>query len=545
MGDFMASVHPAGDQRHPAVTMMNEMGYDAGTIGNHEFNFGLEFLTRTTEGARFPIVLANAATELGNNPTEDRTLYPPYTLLERQILDERGVVRPIKIGVIGFVPPQVSIWERRHLNNRVHLRGIVETAKAYVSKMKAEGADIVVALSHSGIAAANAPLASENASLQLATIKGIDVILCGHQHKRFPSPDFDGIDGVDARNGTLHGIPAVMPGHWGAELGMVDLFMTYIPDTGWQVTSHQVYLERGFTDTMAGLPKEVAAAHQATLDYIRQPVAETKQSLHTHFTYLGFDLATRAIAIAQRDRAATLLGQTDIPILSAASPFRAGGHTGPDYFTEVNKGTLTIRDMADLYLFPNTLSVMRVTGAELQDWLERSAGKFRQIQQGKTDQPALTQGFPSYNFDMILGVDYEIDPTQPARYSVDGRLENPGATRIRNLSYKGRGITAKDSFLIATNSYRAGGGGQVPGGVLGAEILSTQEEIRTIVMDHFRKAKVANIDPALNWRFTKMSDTSMLFPISPKARPYLSELPIPITPINRDEGGFNLYRLDL
>ncbi|MGH1354592.1 MAG: bifunctional 2',3'-cyclic-nucleotide 2'-phosphodiesterase/3'-nucleotidase [Thalassovita sp.] len=547
LGDLYAQNHPDGAALHPAISLMNAMGYDAGTIGNHEFNFGLDFLTRVISSSRFPIVLANAVVRVGETPLDDSPLYQPYTILDRAVVDQTGQSHVLRIGIIGFVPPQVSIWERRHLQDRVHIRDIAETAQAYIPKMQDEGADIIVALSHSGIAAPDEASARENASMQLAELDGIDVVLCGHQHKRFPSADFQGIRGVDAERGTLHGKPAIMPGHWGRELGVLDLVLSHDDQTGWRITGHNSVLRAVEPETPADatLGKLLDTNHQATLNYIRTPVAETRQPLHTYFTYLGFDLATRVIALAKRERAAQLLGKTDLPLLAAASPFRAGGSAGPQYFTEVETGPLTIRNLSDLYLFPNTLSVLHVTGAQLRDWLERSAGKFMQVTQGEANQQALIKGFPSYNFDMVLGVDYEIDLTQPARYSIRGELQHPKAQRISKLNYAGHPVCDDQEFLVATNSYRAGGAGLVPGQCVGTEVMSTQEEVRTILMNYFRRAGVSNLPISLNWRFAHVPATSLLFPMSPHARRYLPGFPLNITRTDQVIDGYEMYRFHL
>jgi 2',3'-cyclic-nucleotide 2'-phosphodiesterase/3'-nucleotidase len=547
LGDLYAHNHPDGDALHPAISMMNAMGYDGGTIGNHEFNFGLDFLTRVLSSAQFPIVLANVATKLGDTPLDDQPLYTPYMILDRRIQDQAGQTHPLRIGIIGFVPPQVSVWEKRHLQGRVHIRSITQTAAAYVPKMRAEGADIVIALSHSGIACPDQKSACENASLQLAQIEGIDAVLCGHQHKRFPSDEFVDMPGVDVARGTLHGTPAIMPGHWGSELGLLDLSLQHDTKTGWRVTDHHSQLRPVKQDTPQddSLCQLLQDAHQATLTYIRTPVAQTRQPLHTYFAYLGFDLATRVVTMAKQERAAQLLGPTGIPLLAAASPFRAGGAAGPQYYTEVEAGPVTIRNLSDLYLFPNTLSVLQVTGLQLRDWLERSAGKFAQITQGVADQNALLQGYPSYNFDTILGVDYQIDLTQPSRYSLQGEPVNPTAQRITSLMYDGRPVLDDLLFQVASNSYRAGGAGLVSGPSIGTELLSPPEEDRGILSDFFRKQGVLDIPRALNWRFAHVPATSITFPLSPRARRYLPDYPLNVTRTDRIVDGYEIYRMHL
>ena len=199
MGDYIAYERgmKEGDM-HPVIAAMNTIGFDASTMGNHEFNYGLDFLMKSLAGADFPVVSANIATEMGAAPRDDKTMLKPYVILDKVLTDGAGDSHPIKIGIIGFVPPQIMNWDRRHLEGNVMTRDIVATARAYVPEMKEAGADIIIALSHSGIAASQTDEGLENASLQLAMVDGIDAIMAGHHHLVFPGPKYEGIDGVDA-----------------------------------------------------------------------------------------------------------------------------------------------------------------------------------------------------------------------------------------------------------------------------------------------------------------------------------------------------------
>ena len=224
MGDYVAyerGMKP--DEMHPIITAMNEVGVEAGTLGNHEFNYGLDFLKNALAGAGFPVVCANVATRADEDPAADDTLVPPYVVLDRELTDGAGQPHPIRLGIIGFVPPQIMQWDRKHLEGRVTARDIVEAALAWVPKLRGEGVDLVVALCHSGIGAATHEPGMENAAIPLAGVEGIDVILTGHQHLVFPGPDFEDTEGVDIAAGTIAGKPGVMAGFWGSHMGLVDL----------------------------------------------------------------------------------------------------------------------------------------------------------------------------------------------------------------------------------------------------------------------------------------------------------------------------------
>jgi len=218
MGDYIAYERgmKEGDT-HPVIQAMNSLGFDASTLGNHEFNYGLDFLMKSLAGANFPVVSANVVLELGSDPTKDKTLIPPYVILDHKVTDGDGAEHAIKVGLIGFVPPQILNWDRRHLEGKVQTRDIIETAKAYIPQMKEQGADIIIALSHSGIGAADATEGMENASVPVAGLDGIDAILTGHSHLVFPSAKYADFAGVDVGAGTLMGTPATMGGFWGSQ----------------------------------------------------------------------------------------------------------------------------------------------------------------------------------------------------------------------------------------------------------------------------------------------------------------------------------------
>ena len=441
-------------------------------MGNHDFNYGLDFLAQAVSGATFPVVCANASARLGEAPEQDQTLLPPHAILERSVVDGQGGARPIRIGVIGFVPPQIVSWDRKHLEGRVQTRDIVETASALVPALRAQGCDLVIALCHSGIGPATATAGMENAAVPLARIEGIDVVLAGHTHQVFPSSDFAGMAEVDVARGTIAGKPAVMAGFWGSHLGVIDLLLER--DEGrWRIAAHTSearpiyardadHVPQPLVDSVETVLAAARPAHEATLDYVRRPVGHSRLPLNSYFALVRDDPSLQIVSDAQIWYLRDMLRHgplARLPVLSAVAPFKAGGRGGPENYTDVASGPLSIRNIADLYLYPNTFRAVKVTGAALKDWLERSAAVFNRITPGAADQLLINPEVPSYNFDVIDGVTYVIDPSQPAKFGPRGELLDPAANRITDLRYKDRRVEPADEFLIATNSYRAGGGG--------------------------------------------------------------------------------------
>ncbi|WP_208347915.1 bifunctional 2',3'-cyclic-nucleotide 2'-phosphodiesterase/3'-nucleotidase [Pseudaestuariivita rosea] len=560
MGDYIAYERgmKEGDM-HPVITAMNTLGFDAMTLGNHEFNYGLDFLMKSLAGSDFPVVTSNIALQAGASPTADKTLIEPYVILDRMVTDGSGETRPIKVGLIGFVPPQVMIWDRRHLEGNVIARDIVETARAYVPQMKEQGADIIIALSHSGIGEVNAIEGMENASVPLAALDGIDVVLTGHHHRTFPGPDYEANEVIDPAAGTLHGKPAVMGGFWGSHLGVIDLMLAY-EGGAWRVMTHSVETrpisqrneDRSITALVESDQKvldAVAADHDATLAYIRRAVGKTAAPLHSYFALVADDPSVQIVSNAQHWYLEQMLAGTeyaDLPLLSAAAPFKAGGRGGPENYTDVAAGDVAIKNVADLYLYPNTVRAVKVTGAQVKDWLERSAGMFNQITPGQADQVLLNPEFPSYNFDVIDGVTYQIDISQPSKFDPKGGLINADANRIINLTYNGAPITDDQEFIIATNNYRAGGGGSFPGAMGDTIVFEAPDTNRDVIVRYIVEQGTVQPSADGNWRFAPLADTSVLFDSGPKAVEYLGDLEsVTIEQAGEGPDGFARFRITL
>ena len=560
MGDYIAYERgmKAGDM-HPVITAMNTVGFDASALGNHEFNYGLDFLDKSLAGANFPVLSANVVKEAAGTATKDVTLVKPYVILDRELTDGSGAKHAIKIGLIGFVPPQIMNWDRRHLEGNVTARDIVATAKAYVPQMKEEGADIIIAMSHSGIGSAKASDMMENASVPLAAIDGIDAVLTGHSHLPFPGPAFNNFAAVDAEKGTIHGKPAVMGGFWGSHLGVIDLMLAR-EGGAWRILGHESAVrpiskrneDRSITalvesdpDVLASVQKE----HDETLAYVRRAVGKTDTPLHSYFALVADDPSVQIVSIAQKWYIEQMLKGTaheGLPILSAAAPFKAGGRGGPEYYTDVPAGDVAIKNVADLYLYPNTVRAVRVTGAQLKGWLERSAGMFNQITPGEADQVLLNPAFPSYNFDVIDGVKYQIDLSQPTRFAPKGELADASAARIINLTYDGQPVTDDMEFIIATNNYRAGGGGDFPGASEETVIFEGPDTNRDVIVRYIVEQGTISPRADANWTFAPLPGTSVLFDTGPAAAKYTDKVPgVSIEPVGEQPDGFARFRIQL
>jgi 2',3'-cyclic-nucleotide 2'-phosphodiesterase/3'-nucleotidase len=528
LGDYQATVDPLKCGRLLGIyKAMKKLGYDGIGIGNHDFNFGLAYLGQVTgqrldvegvparqcAGPGFPVVLANVYSTKTKKP-----LFAPYRILTRRIkaVDANG--RPfeasVKVGIIGFTPPAILNWDRRWLEGKITTEGLVETAKRYLPEMRAKGADVVVAISHGGLDASPYSPAMENGNYYLAQVPGIDALLLGHSHQAFPSPastaaQFN-LPNVDKVKGRVFGVPAVMANLWGKNLGVVRLQLRH-DGKRWHADRDAAIVENRTTQQpdktyVAADPavmELVKDEHEATIRYVKTPIGSADFRMSTYFADVGDVSAIQIVNQAQTDYArkyvqANLPQYAKLPVLSVSAPFKSGSAGVLDY-TDVLAGDLALNNAADLYLYPNALALVKVDGAGLKAWLEKAASRFNTIDPNKSaPQELVNTGFAGYNFDTVTSPDlhYEIDVTQA-----------PGQ-RIRNLQLHGKPLADGQEFLVATNNYRASGGGGFPGLDGSRTVLAAPDASRDVLIAYIKEAK--RLNRAANgaqrsWRFAKVA----------------------------------------
>jgi len=539
LGDQVARIQPLKPGTvHPAYKVLNAIGVDAANIGNHEFNYGLPFLRQALAGAAFPYVNANVYLAAADGRTDSGVhAFTPYVLLDRTLTDDDGARHTLKIGVIGLVPPQIMVWDRAALTGKLVVRDMLETAQRYVPEMRARGAQVVVVVPHSGFERSEStPKFAENSVARLAEVPGVDAILFGHSHAEFPGQFFAAYPKADVQRGTINGVPAVMPGFWGSHLGVVDLRLDN-RSGAWRVSSGRAELravvDRASRQSLAAADPMVAALvadeHASTLRYVRGEVAQTRTAITSYFAQVADDPSVQLVANAQLAYARRALQGTEfeaLPLLSAAAPFKSGGRMGWGNYTDIAAGTLTVRNVADLYAYPNTVKAVKLSGAQVREWIEMSAGAFNRIDPaGPAAQPLINDSYVPYNFDTIDGVQYRLDLTQPARYSPLGKLVAPAAHRVVDLRYQGRPIAETAAFIVVTNNYRASGGGNFPGLDGSNIVVDAPDENREAVMQYLRSA--GTIDPSAdnNWAIQPVPGVALRFKSSSAAIAHLQRYP--------------------
>lgn len=463
---------PQHGEVHPVVDILNRMGYDAAAFGNHEFNFGLDYAINAAAGAQFPYLAANIY-----HPGTQDPFFTPYVILERTIDGE-----PIRIGVIGFVPPQIMTWDRTHLTGKVEAGHILEAARRFVPEMKAQGVDLLIAVAHTGAVPGDR---SENVSYTLAEeFPEFDVIISGHSHLEIPGPGLP-----QHPDGKVNGVQLVQPGFWGQYLGVVTLTLEWDGD-GWQVVGKQAELRP--TEPVEPAPEVMEWArdvHEAAVAYVNTPIGETLIPISSRASLLADNAVTQLINEVQMVYVAEVLKGTEyegLPVLSAAAPYKSGRGGELDW-TEIAAGGITVGDVASIYIYDNTVKALKVTGAELKAWLEHAAQKFHQMTPGRGDEPLYTD-FRGYNFDQIDGIEYKIDVTRAL------------GQRIVDLTYQGEPVRPDQEFIIATNNYRADGGGGFPAtGENARLVLDPGIASRELIVQYIAERGVINPVPDHNW----------------------------------------------
>jgi len=582
LGDYQALVSPVPCNQELAIyKVMDLFHYDAGNVGNHEFNFGLSYLSQVTgkkldvnplpaiaaqtacTGPGFPIVLANVYSK-----RTDKPLFDPYAIVRKTVtasLPGGGTTQTaLKLGVIGFTPPAILAWDKRWLDGNVYTVGVKETAEKFVPELRAKGADLVIGLSHGGLDNSTYDPTMENGSFWL-TMAGranvsapaiFDALLIGHSHQVFPAATSTvgqfNLPGVDKVNGTVNGVPTVMGNFWGKNLGVIALTLVY-DGQAWKVDTTKTKVEsrsiqnpdKSYVAPDPTVAAAIAAEHTATINYVKTPLGTSDFRMTTYFADVGEVTAIEVVNQAQtayvKDYITANLPQySSLPVLSVSAPFKSGFAGGADY-TDVAPGAVAINNAADLYLYANTIYAVKVSGADIKAWLETAAKRFNTIDPTLTTPQALVSTFPGYNFDEFTTPDlsYEIDVTKPV------------GSRIVNLKYLGVAIDLTAQFIVATNNYRASGGGSFPGLDGSKTILASPDASRDVLIAYIKKAQTltrAANGADRSWHFAKVATSGpVTFTSAQSALPVAQAAGINnVTLLTADSGnGLSTYSIDL
>jgi len=486
---YYARIDPiTGGAVHPMARAMNIVGYDAAALGNHEFNYGIETLRTFESQLDFPLLGANAV-----DPTTKRPVFPPYII--KSFKPKNGP--ELKVGILGLTNPGIALWDRANVEGRMEFPGLVEQAKVFVPQLKAMGCDLVVISAHSGSTTSSSygdalPWPENAASLVAEQVPGVDAILVGHAHTEIAQKYV-----TNAKTGQQ--VLLCEPLYWGMRVAVMDLVVEL--DRGrWKLASATSQtLNSNTVDADPAVLAAVREQHDTVVAYVNSPIGNSTQALSAARSVVEDVPIIDFVQHVQGEAVKAGLAPADaaLPVLSIAAPFNRAA--------SFPAGQATVRDVAGLYIYDNTLLAVKVTGAQVKDYLEFSARYFRQVSGSGPFQmaqvtnavtPTAPNGTPDYNFDSVAGFD------APLTYDID--ISEPVGSRIKNLAYGGSPIVAAQQFALAVNNYRQSGGGGFPHVSTAPVVYNRQDEIRQLLIDsviahgHIDPAEFASVD----WRLT-------------------------------------------
>ncbi|MDT0330245.1 bifunctional metallophosphatase/5'-nucleotidase [Nocardiopsis lambiniae] len=486
LATYYSVVEPITDtgETHPMARAMNALDYDAITLGNHEFNYGIDHLDTWISQMRAPALAANAV----HHGTDDPA-YKPYALKRMKVdCTNRPGTQPLTIGVLGLTNPGSAIWDRHHVHGHLEFRDLIESARHWVPLMRARGADIVIVSAHagdSGTSSYQGDIPVENASAMVAEqVPGIDAILFGHAHREVPERFVTNTE-------TGERVLMTMPSFWGRRLSVMDLALRREHGRWKVISKNALTLNTNTVEEDPQIAALVADQHATTVAYVNQVVATSARELSAAqacWTDTAIVDFVHKVQIDTVTAALTGTPEADLPVVSIAAPFSRSA--------VFPAGDLSIRDIAALYIYDNTLLGSVLTGARLRAYLEHSARYYKQVPATGTVDPAdLTNAddIPDYSCDQLAGVDYELDVSRPA------------GQRVTSLTLNGTPVTDDQRFVVAVNNYRQSGGGAFPHITDAPVVYNAQREIRQALIDH--ATAVGVIDPAdfhdVNWRLVR------------------------------------------
>lgn len=511
---------------HPIVAGLDRMRYDAIGVGNHDIDHGLPYLQQIAAVSQAPFLSSNLVVTAGSAiraSTIVRCRLGPHTKAS------------LNIGFLSVLPAQTGIWNKPMLDGLAHIIPPQQALSKAIPQVRAQGADIIILLAHMGIEDAQ----TDDDVRALTKLKGVDAMIAGHTHRRLPGQDHAGIYDVDINKGALGPYPAAMPGFNASDLAVLDLRLVRDGDGVWQITEYDVQLREN-TDQIPADP-EVSAlfapAHQRTRADLAAPVGHSVDPLHNFFS-LAAPTPTCALTAAAKARivAAGLCGtpEADLPLLVAVPAHTAGGRGGPDHFLNIPPGKVYRRALAGLSPYGNRICALRITGDELRDWLEHKVSIYTQLQPGSADQPLLRADHPTFHFDTVFGLRYGVDLTQPR------------GARITELTCEGACVAGDQRLILATNQFRAAGGGGGAQFDAGQIIFGSDVTLTDALLALLRSTDRAYPFDTTPWYFDCAEPVQAVLQTSPQALQYLDDI-AHLSPkvLPTDTKGFMPLRLTL
>jgi 2',3'-cyclic-nucleotide 2'-phosphodiesterase/3'-nucleotidase len=450
----------------PMMKIMGHMSYDAMTVGNHEFNFGLKPIDKSTREAPFPWLSANIISSENGTP-----FFEPYVIKE---------LEGIRVGILGLTTPNIPNWETPEHYAGLGFLDTVETARRYVPLLREkEKVDAVVVLTHQALerdleTRRSNETEHENQVFRLITeVPGIDVVLMGHTHRAVEPQE-------------VEGVVICEPRAWGRTLCRIDLFFE-------KDQNGDIHLSRWSGELLEA--KEVES-HQQVLDVARDYHEQTMAYINSVIGNAVVDVP----AENARFRDTPMMDLLQNVMLAESGADLSMAALLPRSFEGLPAGPITVQQILSFYVYDNTMVVLEVTGKDVKEALEHAARYYGETSFHPEGKLEITRNphMPGYNFDILAGAAYRIDPTQPV------------GERICDLTYQGRPMELDRVYKLVTTNYRAAGGGNFHM-LKDAKVLwRSSEEIRNLLIEHIRRQ--GTIVPYCDYNWVVAPD---VVPVSP------------------------------
>lgn len=520
MGTFLACSETTP---HPMIAAMNTLQYDVLGLGNHDFDHGVPHLARCMRELNAPVTSANMTSDALPD-------LEPWVLLERRLPGQTDERARLRIGVVSALPRQTATWNRQHLDGSAQIAAPIGALKDAVEEVRARGADLVIALAHMGIARFDEGDDPQNQVSEVCALPGVDAVIAGHTHLRFPGPDHQSTAGADCHKGLIAGTPVVMPGSGASDLGIIDLDLARpVKDAPWGIAERAVAL-RPLTDDVREDPVIAMLAndaHLATRNSLARPVARIDTPMNSYFALADPSPVTALMGAAKRyaiEQAVAGSDLAEMPLLAAAATPATGGFDGPSNFISLPAGQLERRHIAGLIPYANQVWAVRATGARLAGWLERSTLIFNVLRPDAPDQMLIDPQVPGFRYDALYGLTYQIDLNLPSRFDAAGRPVPGARGRVSDIRWKGVPVRPDQEFLVAVTDHRAGGGGTFRPFEEDDIVVRENAPLDRALVAYLSTPAAGRTPLEAPWRFKAAPNTNAILHTAPDALNHLSDI---------------------
>ena len=471
---LMGDVKKPSNTLQPIFEAMSKIGYDAITLGNHEFDYGYDFIKNqlTQSGLNDKCVVANVKEYATGNYPWKRTM-----MLTKNMTTSAGNTVAVKVGIVGVTKQELSTYYE--YDGVLEGESILKTVREQAAALKSAGADIVVVIGHCGMGEANDGDSATDPGYAISKLANVDCVMLGHQHRNYPSNDastklFYRLPNTDKTTGLTNGKPVVMVADHAAGIGIAD--MTLKIDNGKVSVVHAATEVRKSSESIRD-DQNIVAVDEKSANIIKNTFKEVLASVASGSVFQGyFGVLNDNYAIQLNNEAKIRFGMNFIHSNAGAAYVNYPVISATGYYMDGSEGKNDYMDIQDSFTMKDVLNTQEyehnndyaywITGKQLRKWMEWSASIFAQQNEMITSTGTIKKLSEEYGttslvaekwlkrwgpFQVFDGIEYQIDASKPAMYNVDGELINSNTSRIVNLTCNGQPVTDDSKFILVTN----------------------------------------------------------------------------------------------